>query len=166
MMLQGEAKRDYQREYMRRKRAGEPTRKPPKPWEPTQRMVDDVGHWFWLRRDRPWLLRGIGSDVVDGLDPTNPDGTRNEVSWTEALQRYRTLRAERRAKRKNAEPEPPAHAEPEPPARKRCSFCRQPASDGQVLVASGDNYSLICATCTKEAAALFAKHRRQRAARR
>ena len=67
-MLQGDAKRDYQRDYMRRKRAGEPTRKPPQPpkpkqpWQPTQRMADKVRYWFGLKFNRPSYLRGIGCE--------------------------------------------------------------------------------------------------------
>jgi hypothetical protein len=157
MMLHGTAKRDYMREYMRKRRAGEPTRKPKPEWEPTQRMVDEVEHWFYLKLHRRRDLRGIGRAVVAGLDPHNEDGTANEASWTEALQRYRTLRAERRAgrrvRRKREEAERNA-----PPPPKRCSFCNEPASAKSTLVGPSDySFPLICETCTKEAAAIFAK---------
>jgi hypothetical protein len=41
-MLKGEAKTAYQREWMRRKRAGLPTAKPKPEWQPSQRMIDDL----------------------------------------------------------------------------------------------------------------------------
>jgi hypothetical protein len=165
-MLQGEAKRAYMRDWMRRKRAGEPTRKPKprepkkpsepkKPWQPTQRMINEVGHWFYLQLNRAWHLRVIGAEVVYGLDPHNTDGTVNDAAWTEALQRYRTLRAEQRVERKRKQPEQDA-----PPASKRSSFCGEPASEERVLV--GNGYQMICATCTEEAAAIFAEHRKRR----
>ena len=53
MMLQGDAKRAYQRVWMRRKRAGKPTANP-KPWKPTKRMVDQVR--YWLRTGAPQSL--------------------------------------------------------------------------------------------------------------
>ena len=151
MMLHGTAKRDYMREYMRKRRAGEPTRKPKPEWEPTQRMVDEVEHWFYLKLHRRRDLRGIGRAVVAGLDPHNEDGTANEASWTEALQRYRKLRAEQRAgrrvRRKREEAERNA-----PPPPKRCSFCNEPASAKSTLVGPSDySFPLICETCTKEA---------------
>ena len=167
-MLQGEAKRDYMRDWMRRKRAGEPTRKakkppkpkkpkkPPQPWQPTQRMIYDVRHWFWLRLNRPSHLRGIGSEVVADLDPNNADGTVNEAAWTEALQRYRTLRAEQRVERKRMQAE-----RDKPPPPKCCSFCDKPATAKRTLLGRG-RYPLICAPCTKRAAAIFAKQRASR----
>ena len=75
-------------------------------------------HWFYLKLNRRWHLRGIGWEVVHGLDPHNEDGSVNEAAWEEALQRYRTLRAERRVERKRAQAERDA---PSPPPQ--CSFC-------------------------------------------
>jgi hypothetical protein len=65
MMLQGDAKRAYQRVYMRRKRAGKPTVNP-KPWKPTKRMVDQVR--YWLRTGAPQSL--TGRTIIEGLDPS------------------------------------------------------------------------------------------------
>ena len=149
-MLQGEAKRDYQREYMRKRRAGEPTRKPKPEREPTQRMVDEVGYLF--RRQ----LAGSWSKVVAGLDPNNADGTANEAAWNEALQRYRTLRAEQRAERKRKKAERDA-----PPEPKCCSFCNEPASAKRVLVGI-EPWARICAKCNRRVAAIFAKQRKRR----
>jgi hypothetical protein len=75
MMLQGDAKRAYQRVYMRRKRAGKPTVNP-KPWKPTKRMVDQVR--YWLRTGAPQSL--TGRKIIEGLDPTDEH---------EALRRYK-----------------------------------------------------------------------------
>ena len=158
-MLQGDAKRDYMRDYMRRKRAGEPTRtpkaeKPVKPWQPTERMIGEVRHWFYLKLNRSWHLRGIGRKVVAGLDPNNADGTTaNEAAWTEALQRYRTLRAERRVERKRTQEILDA-----PPPPKRCSFCNEPRSEDRPLFGDG-RYQFICEPCAKEAVIAFAKFR-------
>ena len=44
-MLKGEAKTAYMREYMRRRRAGLATAKPPKPkppWQPPQHMIEKI----------------------------------------------------------------------------------------------------------------------------
>ena len=75
MMLQGDAKRAYQRVYMRRKRAGKPTVNP-KPWKPTKRMVDQVR--YWLRTGAPQSL--TGRKIIEGLDATDEH---------EALRRYK-----------------------------------------------------------------------------
>jgi hypothetical protein len=157
-MLQGDAKRDYMRDYMRRKRAGEPTRtpkaeKPVKPWQPTERMIRNVRHWFSRKLTQSSHLRGIGRKVVAGLEPHNEDGSVNEAAWDEALQRYRTLRAERRVEHKRTQEILDA-----PPPPKRCSFCGEPRSEDRLLVGDG-RYQFICEPCTKEAVAAFAKFR-------
>jgi hypothetical protein len=76
-MLQGAAKLDYMRDYMRKRRAGAPTRKP---WEPTPLMIAEVERWFHLSPYRRRDLRGVGRKVVAGLDPYNADGTTNEAA--------------------------------------------------------------------------------------
>ena len=132
-MLTGDAKRDYQRDYMRRKRAGEPTVKPPKPWQPTKRMVDQVR--YWLRTGAS--ASHVGRQIIEGLDPSNED---------EALRRYKA-----HLDRRN---------EPEPPAPKRCSFCDEPRSEDRPLFTDG-SYEFICEACAKKAVAEFAKVRRK-----
>ena len=171
-MLHGEAKRAYMREWMRRKRAGEPTRKPkkppkpkqpPKPWQPSQRMIWDVRHWFSLKLNQRWRLRGIGAEVVYGLEFHNADGTVNDAAWNEALQRYRTLRTKQRVERKRRQAE--RDAPPPLPPPLKCWFCGKPKTAKSILVGLTIG-PLICARCTTRAAAIFAKHRRQRDARR
>src|SRR6476661_5607235 len=110
-MLQGDAKRAYQRVYMRRKRAGKPTVNP-KPWMPTKRMVDQVR--YWLRTGAPQSL--TGRKIIEGLDPTDEH---------EALRRYRAHLDEHERQR---------YAPPQP---KCCSFCGEPASDERT---ADDNY--------------------------
>jgi hypothetical protein len=135
MMLQGDAKRAYQRVYMRRKRAGKPTVNP-KPWKPTKRMVDQVR--YWLRTGAPQSL--TGRKIIEGLDPTDEH---------EALRRYKAHLDEHERER---------YA---PPPPKCCSFCGEPASDERTLVGS-TTYPLICETCTARAAAIFAEQRKRR----
>ena len=108
--MQGDAKRAYQRVYMRRKRAGKPTVNP-KPWKPTKRMVDQVR--YWLRTGAPQSL--TGRKIIEGLDPTDEH---------EALRRYKAHLDEHERER---------YA---PPPPKCCSFCGEPASDERTLVGS------------------------------
>ncbi len=161
-MLTGDAKRAYQREYMRRKRAGEPTRKPKlpeqptkpeKPWEPTKSMIWDVRRWFSLKVN-DHCLRGIGRDVVHDLDPNNADGSVNEAAWIEAMRRYKTLRREQRVERERKQ------AERDKPKPKRCSFCYEPASAERILIGDSDNsFRLICETCVEQASKVVAETR-------
>jgi hypothetical protein len=154
-MLQGEAKRIYQREYMRRRRSGQLMPPKPKPeWQPTQAMINQVAYWFRIQLgSRPYDLRSIGRQVVDGLAPSNEDGTANEAAWNEALRRYKSLLDEQRDARKRAKAERDA-----PPPPKCCSFCGEPQSARRVLVGTGGTF--ICAKCTKRVAAVFAKRRK------
>jgi ClpX C4-type zinc finger len=155
-MLQGQAKRDYMRDYMRRWRAGEPTAKPKPEWEPPRWMIDQVTYWFRVKLSpQPWRLRGTGSTVVHGLAPHNADGTVNEAGWAEALLRYKAELEEQRDNRKRAKAEPPAP--------KCCSFCGEPRTDKRVLV--GDGGAHICAKCTRQAVRAFAKHAAKKARR-
>ena len=133
-MLQGDAKREYMRNYMRKKRAGLPTKQPAKPWQPTKRMRDQVRYWF--RTGAPASHR----QIIEKLKPKDED---------EALYRYKAHLDER----KNTTPPP---SEP-----LRCSFCNQPAAKGRGLVSRGGGSPLICAACAKDAVALLAKRRRR-----
>jgi hypothetical protein len=150
-MLQGESKRDYMRDYMRRQRAGEPTRKPKRERGPTPLMVAEVARLFRLQLAGSWRLRDSERKVVAGLDPNNADGTANEAAWNEALRRYRTLRAEQRAERKRKKAERDA-----PPPPPKCWFCHKPVFAPSILVGPPIGPH-ICATCTEEAAAIFAR---------
>lgn len=150
MMLQGEAKRDYMRDYMRRKRAGEPTAKPKPEWQPTQRQIDEV-HWWFRCKLGNRRINGIGAEVVDGLDPNNADGTANDAAWNEAMQRYKALRDQQRADRK-AKAAREAADRNAPPC---CMFCLKPKTAKRHLV--GDGYRLICARCNNRITAMFAK---------
>jgi hypothetical protein len=157
MMLEGDAKRDYTRRKMRRKRAGEPTVKPKpekpeklaKPRKPTRRMVHQVRYWFKLQLSRPHDLRGIGSEVVAGLAPNNDDGTTKEASWTEALRRYKAHLDQQRADRERAKAERHKHM------AECCSFCCKPQSAERIFLGPGT--TRICEACTARAAALFLK---------
>jgi formylmethanofuran dehydrogenase subunit E len=134
-MLTGDAKRDYMREYMRRKRAGELTAKPKpeKPeWRPTSQQRQRVREQLRLS---PYHRSHVGKAIYDGLGTGDED---------EALRRYKA-----HLDRRN---------EPAPPAPKRCSFCGEPASEDRLLVTDG-RYQFICEPCTKEAAAVFAERR-------
>ena len=144
-MLQGDAKRAYQRVWMRRKRAGKPTVNP-KPWMPTKRMVDQVRHW--LRTGAPQSL--TGRKIIEGLDPTDEH---------DALRRYKAHLDEHERQR---------YAPPQPKCCSFCgelasdeSFCGELASDERALVGS-KTYPLICETCTARAAAIFAEQRKRR----
>ena len=134
-MLHGDAKRAYQREYMRRKRAGKPTVNP-KPWKPTKRMVDQV--CYWLRTGAPQTL--TGRKIIEGLDPTDEH---------EALRRCKAHLDQHERER---------YA---PPPPKCCTRLRRPFNDLRTLVGNA-SYPLICETCTTEAAAIFVKRRKQR----
>ena len=71
-MLTGEAKKAYQREYMRKKRAGLVTRKPRKEWQPTQHVLAGLDFWAShsdligaMRRDSPIRYAGRGTEPQD-----------------------------------------------------------------------------------------------------
>jgi hypothetical protein len=166
-MLKGEAKVAYQREYMRRKRAGLPTAIKPKPreWKPTQRMIDELEWWAKYpsqRRSR------IADRVLDGLILDNDE------SWWEACRRYKRLQDERRAERK-ADKEQEKKFEEE---RKilHCSFCREPMTETDKPRWMGMGYerrdgtkvydAIICEPCVTEFAKKFAKQKHWACARR
>jgi hypothetical protein len=150
-MLKGEAKTSYMRDYMRRKRAGQQTTKPKAPWEPSQRMINEITHWRYLRANRPRDLRGISREIIEGLTLDNDD------SWQEACRRYKMLhdeqRRERRERREQRERE-----EREGKVR-HCSFCREPTSTERFFYGDQFDFPLICEVCVAEAAAVFAKQR-------
>src|SRR5215472_17239895 len=89
-MLRGQAKTDYQREYMRlRRRAGLATAKPP--WRPPRRLVVMVQYWT---RQAPWRLGQPAPAIIDGRDLTTDEGV------FAACRRYQAHLAARRAARK------------------------------------------------------------------
>lgn len=151
-MLTGEAKTAYQREYMRRKRAGLPTAKPKPEWQPSQRMIDQIAFWYRRQHNKPWQLRGPWHKVIDGLKLENGD----EAQWMEACRRLKAyqddLRAEAKARKEEAS-KPKVH---------HCSFCRKPASPRRALF--GDRWAFICQPCATKAAKRLANVR-QRARR-
>jgi len=137
-MLTGDAKRDYMREYMRRKRAGELTAKPKpeKPeWRPTSQQRLRVREQLRLS---PYHRSHVAKAIYDGLGTGDED---------EALRRYK------------------AHLdrcnEPEPSSPPRCSFCNEPRSEDRPLFGDG-RYEFICEPCAKKAVAAFAKFRGER----
>ena len=156
-MLKGQAKIDYQREYMRRKRAGLPTAKPKPEWQPTERMIDEIKWWA----QHPWKAGATGRQVIAGLILDNDE------SWMEACQRYKAITDERRAKRK-ADKEREKKLDEE---RKilRCSFCDKPMTETGKIQWFGMGYerrdgtkvydAIICEPCVTEAAEKFAKHK-------
>jgi hypothetical protein len=87
-MLTGAAKTAYQREWMRRKRAGLPTAKPKAAAGPRQRVIDQISRWVSLRSaDR---LYGRGAAILDGLSFVN--GGDNTAFWQQACRRYQGRR--------------------------------------------------------------------------
>ena len=158
-MLKGEAKTAYMREYMRRKRAGQPTTTtPPKPkpkaeWEPSQCIINEIDHWRRMRAHRLTSLRGLGARVIEGLTLDSDE------SWMEACRRYKAFTDERRANRgkeKQAAAEAAAEAAAKPKVR-HCWFCREPTSTKRIFV--GDGALVICEICIAEAATIVAVQR-------
>ena len=96
-MLTGQAKRDYKREWMRRKRAGEPTVRP-KPWQPSQAMIKQIEYWVGLRARRPWRLIGMGRQVIAGLR----FGKNRDADLMEACRRLKALRDAAKQRRERA----------------------------------------------------------------
>jgi hypothetical protein len=144
-MLKGQAKTDYQREYMRRRRAGQVAVKPlpkPKRTAPPKRMIDQIR--YWGRHADSWRLHRVGRAIIDGLDL----GT--EQGMAEACRRYQDhLDRRRTAKESWAKKEAEAKTAP-----KRCSFC------SSAPAAVGNGYGLfICEGCVDEAAAIIAAQR-------
>ena len=86
-MLKGEAKTAYMREYMRRRRAGLATAKPPKPkppWQPPQHMIEKIRYRQRVARSSQPRLRQPGHVIIDGLDLDTDEG------MAEACRRYQS----------------------------------------------------------------------------
>jgi len=148
-MLKGDAKTAYQREYMRKKRAGLPTATKPKAeWRPTQAMVDQIQHWRQMRVDEPWRLRDTALRVLDGL--TNKTWTEDDMM--EACRRLKAHQDEREAERERREDELSK------PVVWHCLFCGEPESPERLLYGKGIS---ICEKCIDEAAAAMARHRKK-----
>jgi hypothetical protein len=132
MALTGDAKRAYQAQYMRKKRAGEPTRKPrlPKEWAPTYSIVSEIESWVRRGTRKPELR-----EITEGLEltlPEFPEYDRDDIpdfcrahdehraavmphvlsdpAWQEAFRRYRAhkekLKAGRERRKKSEERRP------------------------------------------------------------
>jgi hypothetical protein len=144
-VLKGQAKTDYQREYMRRRRAKQAVAKPKLAREPTQAIVKQIAHWIHLMDRRPWRLGALGREVLEGLDLTE-EWTSEE--WTEACHRFKAISAIREQERKP----PEAKIDDEIP---KCHFCGEPRSGSQMLVRSDHGYN-ICEACVMEAVEVFA----------
>ena len=135
-MLKGEAKRQYMKDYMRRMRAGEPTVKPKPPWQPTQRMIDQIA--YWARKPRWRRPSDIADRVLDGLTLDNDE------SWMEACRRYKTLTDERKRERqveREKEKQPPVW---------HCLFCNEPTTTKRWFF--GERSRIICEVCVDEVA--------------
>jgi hypothetical protein len=150
-MLTGQAKTDYQRQYMRNRRARQAAAKAAKPkpaWEPTQALIDKIAYWIRLKHRQPWRLGALGREVLDGLDLTT-EWTPEE--WTEACHRLKAISAIRRQERQQTEAKP--NAVPTP----TCSFCGEPRSETRILV--GSHGVRICEVCVMAAVEVIAAER-------
>ena len=150
-MLKGEAKTAYMREYMRRRRAGLATAKPPKPkppWQPPQHMIEKIRHWQRVARSsQPRRLRQPGHVIIDGLDLDTDEG------MAEACRRYKSHR--------DAQHEAPKRAAVQrEAAKKACWFCGEPASGDRIVIAAPAGCPLICEMCVAEAARIIADERK------
>jgi hypothetical protein len=155
MALKGQAKADYQREYMRRRRLG-PAPKPKPAWQPTERHFWQMKYWVQLRQNRPWYLRGLGAEAIEGLEFDTVE------EWVEACYRYRALTQLQRQgllnpRRQGWGDEAEEVEQPRPP---HCSFCGEPAEPQTRPLFPGDRlYDNICEACVTEAAKAFAARR-------
>jgi hypothetical protein len=123
-MLKGAAKTAYMREYMRRRRAGEPQpKKPRKPWQPSQRLIDEISRAV----RHPQRVRGRLADAIEGLRFDTDE------EWVEACYRWKAWTS------------PPKIEKPV-----RCIFCGKPEREVGPLV--GDGHAQICGRCIEEAA--------------
>jgi hypothetical protein len=136
-MLKGQAKADYMRAYMRRKRAGLPTTTA-KPWQPSQGMIDQVAYWARVRASG--RISSVGARILGDL-PLDTD-----ASFAEALRRLRAHQAALRAGRK-AQPQ-------EAGQPRRCWFCDKPRRP-----LYGDAVRSICARCARKAVKAFSAAR-------
>ncbi len=156
-MLTGAAKTAYQREYMRRRRAGQPKPEPkpkPKPaWQPSQLLVHQIKCWASMRAHRPWRLGKFGAEVIDGLEFDTDE------EWMEACHRHRGI-TEARRQEKQQQKQDAARPEPtKPPPVIRCSFCGEPTSDPRIMIRNRGGSAHICETCVADAAEIIAAKR-------
>jgi hypothetical protein len=178
-MLMGQAKKDYQREYMRKRRAGEPTIKPKvaREWQPTYRVISEIERWIKY----PWRTKQALRDITKGLKLALPewpeaigmadiakwqryfpiheaavlDYVRSDPDWQEAFRRYRAhkdaLKAERERKKW------------EEPDQRYCLFCYDGlTTTGKLFVNTG--YNVICETCVDTFADAISQGRANKAA--
>jgi len=127
------------REYMRRRRAGLATAKPPKPkppWQPPQHMIEKIRQ-----------LRQPGHVIIDGLDLDTDEG------MAEACRRYKSHRGAQHEASKRAAVQREA-------AKKECWFCGEPASGDRRVIAAPAGCPLICEMCVAEAARIIADKRK------
>jgi ClpX C4-type zinc finger len=151
-MLTGEAKRNYQRDYMRRRRAGQaapeqaaPERKPPpppKPWQPPERLIEQIAYWIRHPRSR----RGLGDEVMEDLHFDTDE------EWMEACHRHKGITEWRREQKRN----PP----PKPVRKPTCSFCYEPQSATRIFVNNG--FTNICEMCVAECVKVIAAMKAER----
>jgi hypothetical protein len=133
-VLKGEAKAAYMRDYMRRRRAGQAQpKRPTKPWEPSQRLIDQIA---WAAR-HPNRVRGRLADAIAGLQFDTDE------EWMEACYRWKAWTSL------------PKIEEPEPARERRCGFCLKPKSQVRRLV--GDGVAHICDRCIEECAEVLQK---------
>ena len=139
MALTGQAKVDYQREYMRRRRGlAERGRRPP-----NRQIVGQIAGW--VRADRSGRhVSDFGQEVIEGLEFDTDE------EWREACYRHKAL-AELREQERLAKEE-----EATRPRQARCSFCGEPPSATRLVV--GDKWTAICEPCHTEIAETFARH--------
>jgi hypothetical protein len=143
-MLKGQAKTDYQREYMRKRRAQ--AAKPA--WEPTQAMLDKIARWV-----RKGCRTGsLGQEVLADLDFTG-----EPEEWMEACYRLRDIRAFRREKREEEQ------RERDRPRVPTCCWCGETPPETRTLVQAAG--IAICEECIDRAAGIVAEARAARAAR-
>jgi hypothetical protein len=149
-MFKGQAKTDYQRQYMRDRRAKQAAAKlKPKPWKPTQAIVSKIEHWIRQKRRRPWKLGELGREVLEGLDLTE-EWTTEE--WMEACHRLKAITAMRQQEREQERQRSQAKANVP-----TCSFCGELGSGSRMLVGAAGDSLRICEACVREAAEVIAK---------
>jgi ClpX C4-type zinc finger len=171
--LTGQAKTDYQRSYMRRRRAADHGQEPPEgalqtrhklaagAWQPTPALLSEVSYFI---RARHRLRSGsIGEAVLEGLDFEEITTDQGRIGWKvcdeewfEMCLRLRGIREFRRLERER--PPPPPATKPEPPRVVRCLFCYRPSQEVARLVTNGAG-AAICPECYAQAGPLFAAHR-------
>ena len=105
-MLKGQAKTDYQREYMRRRRIGQsaPPSKPKPAWE---RKVWSIGSSTGYVEGAPAVVSpGLGAEVIDGLKFDTDE------EWLEACYRFKGITEARQQEREAEEEQSADRADP------------------------------------------------------